>query len=173
MELWHIKMRLKTKKPTSPLLRLFYRLYTIVIVVFMGGFCGCVSLYLIITGIVESMARSLAPPAYPGSILIGTYINGGSHAAWATQTYHTTDGVDKVLAYMEQHLKGFNPIQSSQGGGYANEVCRKDTFARLASWAATGEQSEYNRPCVVITIQADKEHPQLTVIRIETYWPAD
>jgi hypothetical protein len=166
-------MGLKVKKLLKSLLRLFFTLYTIVIVVSVVGFCGCGLLYLIVTGIVESMARSLAPPTYPGSVLMSTYQNGGPHAQWRTETYRSSDSIDKVFTFMEQHMKDFRPVEANLGGGFTNGQCRHDAFARLVSWAATLEQSEHNVPCAGVTIKRGRDNPQLTVIEIRTHWPSD
>lgn len=69
--------------------------------------CCCIGapVYNIVRG--EQIARSLMPPEYPGSTLIQVEQERFPNTRFEYRTYYTSDNVETVLAYMEQHMPGF------------------------------------------------------------------
>jgi hypothetical protein len=116
----------------------------------------------------EFLAKSMAPPIYPGSTAIDHYRSGGPDMMWEVYTYHTTDSMDQVVAYFEKSMPGFQPIhQSGEAPLFVNGRRQRGPLGWLASLAAEGTY-----PGVGVTISQSPPEAGITVIEVRFAWPA-
>jgi hypothetical protein len=124
------------------------------------------------------MARALAPPQYPGSQLVKTYPREGTESQGDWRTYRTSDSVDKVLAFMEEHMPGFTIGNDSiRGTVYRNtKEDRSDLAKRAADYScsslfcATSGLTHY--PSASVIIYSDPDNSAGTLVDVLIDWPA-
>lgn len=134
--------------------------------------------FLIVTSAAPQMAYALAPPQYPGSQLIKTYQRTGTESKGDWRTYRTEDSVDKVLAFLEEHMPGFiEENDPTRGAVYRNHKEDKSERAERAAdyacsslFCTTFDTKSY--PSVYITLYSDPQDTSATLIDVQVDWPA-
>lgn len=129
--------------------------------------CGPLALTL---GPSELLAKVLVPPPYPGSIQVGRWRSGGLDSMWEESTYHTTDSIEKVLAFYEARMPGFEQFDDSTLGNlyYVNGRSDNGPLGILASWGV----DDPIRPGVSVAIYKSSDDRTITVIHMRVEWPA-
>ena len=134
--------------------------------------------FIVTISAAPQMARALAPPEYPGSQLVNTYPRNGTESQGDWRTYRTPDSVDKVLAFMEQHMPGFViGHDPNRGTIYRNNKEDKSDLAKRAAdyscsslFCATSGLTHY--PSANVIIYSDPENPAGSLIEVQIDWPA-
>ena len=134
--------------------------------------------FIVVTSLAPQMAHALAPPEYPGSQFLGTYNRTGTESKGDWRTYRTTDSIEKVLAFMEEHMPGFvMEHNSARGIVYHNAKEDKSDLAKRAAdyacsslFCTTLDAKTY--PSVDVTLYSDPNHPPGTLIDVLIDWPA-
>lgn len=116
----------------------------------------------------EQMARSLAPPEYPNSILIEDWESGGSVSMWDRKLYSTPDSPEQVLTFMESHVGEFKTSEHSETEQirFSWGKCSRNVLLSFMVFVAE------TRPCASVSIFTDPDRPDVTLIRVWIDWPA-
>lgn len=149
--------------------------------------CACVAIIVISVGLRDlialtqgsDLAYALAPPEYPESKLIYKYHPVGTESMGDMRTYRTTDNVQTVLSFMEEHMPGFYFQDSSLFGPafYNSRADKSDHAKRIARFACTsmlcdpGDEA-WTYPSVGVIIHTDPENSTGTLIELSFFWPA-
>jgi hypothetical protein len=134
--------------------------------------------YVVATFSAPQMARTLAPPEYPGSQFLSTYQRTGTESMGDWRTYSTTDSIGNMLAFMEEHMPGFVMEHNSAGGTiYRNYKEDKSDLAKRAAdyacsslFCTTFNTKTY--PSVEVTLYSDPNNSTGTLIDVHIDWPA-
>ncbi len=134
--------------------------------------------FLIVTSSAPQMAYALVPPEYPGSQLVKTYQRTGTESKGDWRTYRTEDGLEKVLAFMEEHMPGFvEEHDETRGIIYRNHREDKSERAQRAAeyacsslFCVTFDAKSY--PSVYLALYADPQDASATLIEVQIDWPA-
>ena len=113
----------------------------------------------------EQIARSLMPPEYPGSRLIDVEQERIPNTRWEYRTYYTSDDLETVLAYMEQHLPGFTKHSSER---YSTRIEDKSLPSLITAVLVQVSDIESGVPGVEVELDADPAGTEITVI---LNWP--
>jgi hypothetical protein len=116
----------------------------------------------------EPLARSLAPPEYPNSILLEEDVSGGTDSMWDRKLYSTPDMPEQVLTFMESHLGEFEAAENSETEQerYDWGKCSRNLLLSYMVFALE------NRPCASVHVYVDPKQPEITLIRVWISWPA-
>ena len=127
--------------------------------------CGAgAPIYNIVRG--EQIARGLMPPEYPGSTLIEVEQERFPNTRFEYRTYYTSDSVETVLAYMEQHMPGFIQHSSER---YDNH--RRDNSLPSLITALLVQVADIESGVPSVEAKLDEAHTTGTEISIVLSWP--
>jgi hypothetical protein len=120
----------------------------------------------------EPVARSMAPPVYPNSALLGIENRSGLDGFSEYATYRTTDNPQTVRAWYKQEFPGLKLSEESTGGvhWYWWESNQNSLLLHLIALVNCGDWRLI--PSAYLTIRPDRDNPALTVISIDISWPS-
>lgn len=137
---------------------------------------ACIGVCMFAAAFQSSFTLNLAPPTYPESELVLKHEGGGSGGTIQTTVYRTTDHLDTVRVFMEQHMPGFQPQTTTPYGrsneavhAYWNEVCNTNPIAELIGNVLVSEPYPY---CLTVKLYSDPAMPSATLIELEARWPS-
>jgi hypothetical protein len=129
---------------------------------------ACILLMIIPMIISEPLARALAPPEYPNSILVEDWVSGGTDSMWDRKLYSTPDSPEQVLTFMESHVGEFKTREHSETERirFSWGKCSRNVLLSFMVFVVE------TRPCASVSILTDPDRPDVTLIRVWTGWPA-
>ncbi len=120
------------------------------------------------------LARSLAPPQYPGSTLLSEFVSGGTTLEWDRKLYSTSDSLDEVLLFMEDknlafELEDANEDANTRVTKYISNQC-SDSW--LGKYVASFGNANSSLPCATTWVFNDPDQLGVTFIRVWISWPS-
>jgi len=110
--------------------------------------CGIVGYFVLLIFAAEPLARTLAPPEYPGSEMLERWYSGGTDRMWDRRTYYTPDDILTVLDFMETNMPGFEQTDRNMDGevAYSNGECLNNWAGRQISMINMGDPDYIDNP---------------------------
>ena len=106
------------------------------------------------------------PPEYPGSQLLEVEQERYPNTRFEHRAYYTPDGLQTVLAYMDQHMPGFT---SSSPEHYGNRLEDKSLSSLITAILVQLTDIESGVPGVEVNLEAADTGG--TEIRVILQWP--
>lgn len=126
--------------------------------------CAGAPIYNIVRG--EQIARGLMPPEYPGSTLLKVEQERFPNTRFEYRTYYSSDGIETVLAYMEQHMPSFVQHSSER---YDNH--RRDNSLPSLITALVVQVADIESGVPSVEVNLDEANTTGTEITIILSWP--